>query len=173
MRSSLARSSSSVRFPLAVKAQLAYGHIRRLVLPAIFLLGFCWLGFASSKFAPIYHGLEDRLPFTTRFSASYGWIAYPLLGLVAAVTMILADISFQRPWVWWTLIVVFTMLGLSAVRSLLVSGVFLGPAITASKVTGPNAGIALWFQLGNPLPGVGEFVRSAHFIQNRRPGSHG
>jgi hypothetical protein len=125
-----------------MKPQLAHGHLRWLVIPAIFLIAFCWLGFASAKFAPIYQGLEDRLPAATRFSATYGWFAYPLFGLVAALAVILADIRFRGPWVWWTVIVVFTMLVLLAFRSLLFSGVFMTPAIGANKSCERTAAVA-------------------------------
>src|SRR6266700_4515781 len=102
-----------------MKPLLAHRQVRWLLIPAIFLIAFCWLGFMSAKFAPVYHGLEDRLPLATRFSAAYGWIAYPLFGLFGAAAIILADILFRGPWVWWALIVMFTLLVLGVFRSLL------------------------------------------------------
>ena len=95
---------------------------------ATFFVIFCWLGFAVFKFALIYQRLEIHLPVTTRLVVTYGPVAFPLLGAVAALSVILADVFYQRRWVQWVLIVAVAVLIGCILRASIFSGVFMGPA---------------------------------------------
>src|SRR5438093_6221644 len=107
-------------------------HAKSWVVAAVLFIIFCWLRFAAFRFAPIYQGLEDRLPVTTRLVATYEPVACPLLGVVAAVGVILADALRQRRWVQWGLIAAAVILIVCIFRALLFSGVLMRPSHRAA-----------------------------------------
>ena len=96
---------------------------------------FCWLGLLAFKCAPVYAGLEDRLPVTTRLATAYGPVACPLLGVLAAMSLICSGVYFRRRWVQQVLIVVLAILVVCVFRSFLFSGVFMGPAHRAKTAS--------------------------------------
>ncbi|MGV3755558.1 MAG: hypothetical protein ACO1QS_09265 [Verrucomicrobiota bacterium] len=66
-------------------------RIASWIIAAIFLSAFCWLGMAADKFAPIFYSLGVPLPTTTRLVLAYGLVTCPMLGLFAAISLILTD----------------------------------------------------------------------------------
>jgi hypothetical protein len=98
------------------------------VIAGAFLIVFCWLGWLAFKCAPIFAGLEDRLPVMTRLAFAYGPVACPLFGVLAAGSLILSDMFFRRHWLQWVLIALFAVLIVCIFRTFLFSGVFMGPA---------------------------------------------
>ena len=64
----------------------------------VFLLAFCWLGFAAVRFGSIFQGMgmEQNLPPINWFAATYGKIAFPLLSVVTAAAFILVDVLFRN-----------------------------------------------------------------------------
>ena len=79
-------------------------------LAAVFLLGFCYLGFFTHRFAQIFEGM--RLPLTERFIISYGPIAFPLVGVFAAASFVLSALLSRRSWLQWMLIAFFALVGI-------------------------------------------------------------
>ena len=61
------------------------------IIAAIFLLVFCWLGLAAEKFTSFYYGLGVKLPTTTRLVLAYGLVVCPILGIIAAISLVLTD----------------------------------------------------------------------------------
>jgi len=76
-------------------------------LGALFLMAFCCLGFVSFRFGELFEGLHVRLPWATQFDVTYGPMAFPLFGIVAATAFILSDILHLKRWVPWLLAAVF------------------------------------------------------------------
>jgi len=110
-----------------------------------FLIVFCWLGFAAVRSAPIYQGLELRMPVATRLVVAYGAVAFPLLGIMAATTFILSSVLLAR-WTQWVWIVLFGFLLIWGFRTLLLPKVGgIGPTIKANENTGANSRLALRF----------------------------
>jgi len=104
-----------------------------------FLIAFCWLGFATVRFAPIYRGLELRLPVPTRLVVAYGAVAFPFLGIMAAATLILSSVFLAR-WMQWVWVMLFALLLIWGFRALIFSDVGgLGPTIRANEETGANS----------------------------------
>lgn len=96
-------------------------RIASWIIAAIFLSAFCWLGMAADKFAPIFYSLEVPLPTTTGLVLAYGLIACPLLGLIAAISLILTDklrSGFGRL-VQPALIIVYALLAVNIFMSLM------------------------------------------------------
>jgi hypothetical protein len=79
--------------------------------------------------------------------------------------LILSDTFFRRRGMQWALIAVFALTFILALRAMLISGVFMGPAHRANKPAAPNAGIASRFAVAHHWPSVGEPGRSATFAR--------
>ena len=77
------------------------------LLAAAFLIAFCWLGFFTAKLAPIFRGMESMLPAADRLIVACGPIAFPLLGVLAALSFVLSDRFFHRQWTQWALIALY------------------------------------------------------------------
>ena len=95
---------------------------------ALVLAAFCWLGFASYRVAPVWEGLSDHLPFMNRLMMLYGPIAAPIVGLIAAISIIVAGVHRPGHWVNPVLFVILCIVWVCGFRSLLFSGIFMGPA---------------------------------------------
>ena len=127
-------------------------------IAAFFIIAFCWLGFLTFKWAPIFEGLW-RVPTSTRLVVAYGAVAFPLLGIVAAATLILSSmfLAHRMQWVW---ILLFTLILIWGFRALFFSGGGgLGPAIKANNPNAPNAAVALQIQSERTGRGVGDLER--------------
>ena len=122
---------------------------------------FCWLGFAAGRFGAIWAGLEVNLPVATRLLFTYGPTAFPLFGVVAAVALLLSDTLFHSRWMQWVLIVVFAVAVILALRAMLISGVFMGPAHRANKPDAVNPAIARSLDARGHWRGVTDPGRSA------------
>jgi hypothetical protein len=85
----------------------------------LFLLAFCWLGFAAVSFGALFKDLGVKLPTANKFAADYGPIAFPLFGIVGATAFILSDVLVRSRWVQWVLVAVFTLLLIWAISSML------------------------------------------------------
>jgi len=96
---------------------------------ALCLIAFCWLGLAASRFAPIFQGLEPRLPMDTRLVVTYGAVWLPIFGVVAALVVILSDFFLPRQRLPLALTAVFMLLAMIAFRAVTFSGIFMGPSI--------------------------------------------
>ena len=82
------------------------------ITAAIFLIVFCWLGHAAEKFAELFEGMGLSMPTMTGMVSDYGMIACPILGIVAATSLILTDKirSGYGSWVQPILITFYAML---------------------------------------------------------------
>jgi hypothetical protein len=116
-----------------VKRQIAM-QIRKQswAIAALFLIAFCWLGFAAVSFGTLFKGLEINLPVATRFDVAYGPITFPFFGIVAATAFILSDVLGRKRWVQWALTALFALLIIWAVKGLLFGGVFIVPTIRSN-----------------------------------------
>lgn len=134
---------------------------RRISIPALALAGvsltvFCWLGFAATRFGTIFAGLEIDLPVATQLVFAYGPIAFPLVGFGAGVLVILSDILFRRQWILWGFSGAFIVVVFSALKAMLISGVFVGPAHKAHRPDASNRAIVPRFQLVQHWAGESE-----------------
>ena len=66
----------------------------------LFLLAFCWLGFAAVSFGALFKDLGVKLP-------------------TANTAFILSDVLVRSRWVQWVLVAVFTLLLIWAISSML------------------------------------------------------
>jgi hypothetical protein len=100
-----------------------------------FLLAFCWLGWAAVRFGSIFQGMgmEHSLPVANWFAATYGPIAFPLFGILAAAAFVLSDLMFRKRWIEWALIAAFALLLIFALRGFLICGVFMAPNVRFNK----------------------------------------
>ena len=108
-----------------------------------FLLAFCWLGWAAVRFGSIFQGMgmEHSLPLVNWLAVTYGPIAFPLFGILAAAAFILSDLMFRNRWIEWTMIAAFALLVIFAFRGLLFSGVFMVPNVQTNRTRNvENAG---------------------------------
>ena len=94
----------------------------------LILAAFCWLGFAAYKLAPVWEGLAIRLPFMNRMMMLYGPLAAPIIGLLGAITIIVLRVRNPRHWVHPALLATLIIIWVFGFRSLLFSGIFMGPA---------------------------------------------
>jgi len=83
---------------------------RSWILAAIVLVAFCWLGLVAASFAPVFAGLESVAPLKTRLLVAYGSVACPLVGIGAAVSLILADLFCWPKWVRSVLVVALVIM---------------------------------------------------------------
>jgi hypothetical protein len=103
-------------------------------LAALFLIAFCWLGFAAVRFGVLFKGTEGfeiYLPMATRFAFAYGPIAFPIFGVVAATAFILSDVRGGNRWGQWSLAAIFALLIIWSFEGLFAGGSFMGPTIRA------------------------------------------
>jgi hypothetical protein len=121
--------------------------IQGWALAAVSLIVFCWLGFAAVRFGEIFKGLEVDLPVATQLAFAYGPIAFPVVGIAAAALLILSDVLFHRRWMQWAFSALFALAVILALKAMLISGIFVGPARKANKPTAGNAG---WASRLNP-----------------------
>ncbi len=106
---------------------------RTWAIAALFLIAFCWLGFAAVSFGALFHGIEVDLPVANRFAFAYGPIAFPLFGIVPAAAFIYSDILFRNRWSQPALIALFALLIICALKALLISGVFMAPTVLLDR----------------------------------------
>lgn len=99
----------------------------------VFLAVSCWLGFVAVRIGSIFDGLEVNLPVATRLAFAYGPTAFPLFGVLTAVALILSDTLFHSRWTQSALIVVVALAIIWALRTMFISGVFVGPARRVNK----------------------------------------
>ena len=122
-----------------------------------FLLAFCWLGWAAVRFGSIFQGMgmEHSLPVVNWFAATYGPIAFPLFGILAAAAFVLSDLMFRKRWIERALIAVFALLLIFALRGFLICGVFMAPNVRTNPAAPGNGAITVLFQaerLGRAVP---------------------
>jgi hypothetical protein len=108
----------------AVKRHIA-NHIRKQswAIAALFLIAFCWLGFAAVATRALLKGMEVNLAGSTSFAVAYGPIAFPLIGVVAATALILSDVLVRHRWVQGALAGLFALLIIWALEGTL-GGIF-------------------------------------------------
>ncbi len=83
------------------------------IIAALFFAAFSWLGFAAVRFAPIFRGLDEvglHPSSIQRLFLAYGAVACPLLGIMAAVSVILSDALFRRKWLQAALVAALAVL---------------------------------------------------------------
>jgi hypothetical protein len=84
-------------------------------------MAFCWLGLAADKFALLFEGMGVTMPTMTGLVSKYGMIACPILGIVAATSLVLTDKlrsgfgRMAKP----TLIIIYTLLVVNILMSLM------------------------------------------------------
>jgi hypothetical protein len=125
-----------------------------------FLIVFCWLGFATTKFAVVYEGLEARLPFATRFVEAHGGVAFPLLGIIAAATLILSSAYLAR-WMQWVWIMLFALLVYWGFTLLFADVGGLGPAFKTDQAHAVDGRTAPLFQIACHWPAASDAQRYA------------
>jgi hypothetical protein len=77
---------------------------------AVFLFAFCFLGLMAVRCRTLLHdglGEDSPLPLAARFVVGYGPVAFPLLGIIAATAILLAEVFGRRKWLQWALIIAF------------------------------------------------------------------
>ena len=115
-------------------------RVQSYVFAAIFLVAFCWLGLAAWRFAPILQELESVMPLNTRLVMHYGPFACPLLGIAAAIGLLLSGLHCRGKWVQPTLVVVLALLVVYVLDSLLFS--YFGAVPRLNKPVAMDGGIA-------------------------------
>ena len=96
---------------------------------ALFLIVFCWLGFAAVSLGTLFKGLEMYLPLTNRLALVYGPIAFPILGIAAATAFILSDLWSGNRWVQVALGAFFALLIIWAVKGVILPVSVMVPTI--------------------------------------------
>ena len=105
---------------LAVKRSTEIrARIDAWLLAAVFLFAFCFLGLFTSKFAPMFQDMEFVLPATVRLIVVCGPVAFPLLGILAAVSFVLSNVYFRRQWPQLALMLLYGLVILWVFQSLL------------------------------------------------------
>jgi hypothetical protein len=96
-------------------------HVRAhsWIFAAPFLLAFSWLGCAALRCRPICEAFPENLPETTKLFSTYGPVACPILGIIAAITLILSDVLLPKRWAKAALILTLVTLLISIVRACL------------------------------------------------------
>ena len=102
-------------------------------LAVLFLIAFCWLGYASISFGALFEGLHLDLPFAIGFVAGYGRFAFPLLGIIAALAFALSDTFSRYRWVQVALTLFFSLLIIWGVTGFFAGGSFMVPTIPATR----------------------------------------
>ena len=120
-------------------------RVQSYFFAAIFLVAFCWLGLASWRFAPFFQGLESVMPLKTRLVVDYGPVACPLLGVGAAIGLLLSDLYCRGKWVQHTLVVLLALLAAFVFDSLLFS--YFGPVPRLNAAVAVDGGIATVAQI--------------------------
>ena len=99
-------------------------------------------------------GLESVMPLNTKLVMNYGPIACPVLGVAAAIAVLLTDLYCRRTWIQPTLVLVLIALGIYTFHSLLFS--YFGPSPRPiKKAIAVDSGIAL-LQSARPVDAVAE-----------------
>src|SRR5258705_1755199 len=114
------------RAPIAIPDMLMQTQIRSWVSAGIVVLVFCWLGFLALTLGEIFKDLDARLPLITRLSVNYGPLGLPLLGALAAIGVMVASKFRRGVWFEAALLAALFILAVFVLRSLLISGVFMG-----------------------------------------------
>jgi len=130
------------------------------LLAAVFLFAFCFLGFFTSKFAPMFQDMESVLPATVRLIVVCGPVAFPLLGILAAVSFVLSNVYFRRQWPQLALMLLYGLTILWVFQSLVAPRFNTETFRSANKPAAGNAGIASRLTSGHHWPGVPEPERS-------------
>jgi hypothetical protein len=133
-------------------------------LAAFFLIASCWVGFAVTRFASIFDGLQVHLPVLTKLVITAGPVAFPVFGIAAAVALLLTDGFSQARWMLWALIAVFALCAVCAFRAVLIGGVFMGPATQANERPALDAAIASSLLFGRHWRGTSEAGRSRKIV---------
>ena len=94
------------------------------------------------------------MPVATQLVFAYGPVGFPLFGIAAFVAIILSDVLLRSRWMQWILIAMFAITVISALRTMLISGVFMGPAHKAKKPDAVNPAIASRFHIDYHWRGV-------------------
>lgn len=84
-----------------------------------FLLAFVLLGLAAIRYEPLYRDYGMHWPLHNRLASVYGAVAFPILGIVVALTLFLSEVFLHRNWVRWVLFVVFAIVLAYAFQALL------------------------------------------------------
>ncbi|SRR5258708_39568126 len=95
-------------------------------------MAFCYLGYFTAKFAPIFRGMEPMLPVADRLIVACGPVVFPLLGVLAAFSFVLLDHYFRRQWTQWFLMALYLPIILWAFSSLVAPRFINGPSPRAN-----------------------------------------
>src|ERR1043165_3357457 len=106
-------------------------RVQSWLFAAIFLLAFCWVGLLAWSTAPAFQGLESVMPLNTKLVVNYGPIACPILGVAAAIGLLLTDVHCRGKWIQPTLVLVLVVLVVYMFVSLLFS--YFGPVPRNNK----------------------------------------
>src|SRR6185436_1751901 len=87
---------------------------------------------AAVSFGSVFKGMEVGLPIVNKFAVTYGPVAFPLFGILAATVFILLDHMFRKRWIGWALFGVFALLAIFALKGVLFSGVIMVPTSGAN-----------------------------------------
>ena len=109
------------------------GRLASWASAAIILLGFCWLALLASASRELFKGLDVQMPTLTKLSITYGRVAFPLFGILGTMTVIFAGKIGGRQWLQGILFAALLALIIFLFRSLMISGVFMGPTPRSSR----------------------------------------
>ena len=86
---------------------------------SLFLLAFFLLGLAAIKCEPLYRDYGMHWPLQNRLVSLYGAVLFPVLGVVAFLTLLLSEVFFRRVWVRWVLFLIYGFVLVYALQALL------------------------------------------------------
>jgi len=110
-RRGCARSDMEQHIAISVPKQTWVGAV-------VFLLAFCLLGLAAAKYQWLYRDYGTHWPLQNRLASAYGAVAFPMIGVVVALTLFVSEMVLRRVWVRWVLFAIFAFVLGYAFRAL-------------------------------------------------------
>jgi hypothetical protein len=77
-------------------------------LAVIFFMAFTYVGLCADELALRFKDVESLLSGFARLMAAHGLMAFPVLGVFAAISFLLSDRSVHRIWIQWVLITLYS-----------------------------------------------------------------
>jgi hypothetical protein len=99
------------------------------ILAALFLIGFCYIGYMAISLRALIKDLGIDLPSPTRFAVAHGPVAFPLFGIFAATAFIISDVFTHNRWVQFALTGLFALIMACALGCLCPGGVWIRSTI--------------------------------------------
>ena len=71
-------------------------------------MAFTYVGLCADALALRFEGVESLLSGFSRLMAAHGLLAFPVLGVLAAISFLLSDRPVHRIWIQWVLIALYS-----------------------------------------------------------------